>query len=186
MSSIDDRWSVGVQEYDTAVLTEIYDALSPELYRYAYRLLGHRQAAEDTLAETFLRFLRILHSGGGPTLHVRAYLYRILHNLAMDSHRRGVPGQDDLDAVVIPAEDADPLHSAAANISADQARSALWRLTSGQRQVLVLRYFQGLNLDEIAFVVEKPVGAVKALQHRGINALRRIMQREHGWEIGET
>jgi RNA polymerase sigma-70 factor (ECF subfamily) len=84
------------------------------------------------------------------------------------------------------AADSDPLHSAAEKISADQARSALWRLTPEQRQVILLRYFQGLGNEEIARVVDKPVGAVKALQHRALNALRRIMQREHGWEIGET
>jgi RNA polymerase sigma-70 factor (ECF subfamily) len=186
MASIDERWIAGARECDSTVLAEIYDALSPELYRYAYRLLGQREAAEDALAETFLRFLRIVHSGGGPSQHVRAYLYRILHNLAMDSHRRGFPGHDSLDAAPITAENMDPLHSAAEIISAEQARSAVWRLTPGQRQVILLRYFQGLGSEEIARVVDKPVGAVKALQHRALNALRRIMQREHGWEIGET
>lgn len=186
MSSIDERWIAGARECDSTVLAEIYDALSPELYRYAYRLLGQREAAEDTLGETFLRFLRIVHTGGGPGQHVRAYLYRILHNLAMDSHRRGDSDQDNLDAAAFMADDVDPLHSAAETISAEQARSALWRLTPGQRQVILLRYFQGLSLEEIARVVDKPVGAVKALQHRGLSALRRTMQREHGWEIGET
>ena len=186
MPSIDERWIAGARDSDSTVLAEIYDALSPELYRYAYRLLGQREAAEDTLGETFLRFLRSVQSGGGPGQHLRAYLYRILHNLAMDSYRRGIPDQDSLDSAAIMADDVDPLQAAAENISAEQARSALWRLTPGQRQVILLRYFQGLSHEEIAHVVDKPVGAVKALQHRGLNALRRTMQREYGWEIGEA
>ena len=62
MPSIDERWIAGARKFDATVLAEIYDALSPELYRYAYRLLGQRQAAEDALGETFLRFLRSVHS----------------------------------------------------------------------------------------------------------------------------
>ena len=186
MPSIDDRWIARAREYDRSALAEIFDALSPELYRYAYRLLGQREAAEDLLGETFLRFLHSIRAGGGPSKHLRAYLYRILHNLAMDSYRRRIPDQDALDPAALSAEETDPFHAAADAISAEQAREALWRLTPGQRQVILLRYVQGLNFEEIAEVLAKPLGAVKALQHRGLNALRRTLEREYGWEIEDA
>ncbi|MBN1873660.1 MAG: sigma-70 family RNA polymerase sigma factor, partial [Anaerolineae bacterium] len=58
----------------------------------------------------------------------------------------------------------------------EQARAALHQLTSLQQQVIVLRFLQGMSNVEIAEVIQKNVGAVKALQHRALNALRRIIQ----------
>jgi RNA polymerase sigma-70 factor (ECF subfamily) len=55
------------------------------------------------------------------------------------------------------------------------ARQALWRLTPDQRQVIVLKYYQGLSNEEVAAALDKPVGAVKSLQHRALDALRRML-----------
>jgi RNA polymerase sigma-70 factor (ECF subfamily) len=154
-------------------LGEIYDTYSPELYRYAYRLIGDSEPAEDLVAETFHRFLRVLHRGGGPRNHLRSYLYRILHNLAMDHHRsnkgRGEPMvlDENIPSEVSVSESAEQI------VEAREARRMLWKLTPDQRQVLVLKYLQGFTNSEIAATLSKPVGAVKALQHRGLTALRR-------------
>ncbi len=171
------NWLIAARCLDEDALGAIYDAYSDELYRYAYRLIGEQQAAEDLVAETFYRFLRALHTGGGPREHLRAYLYRVAHNLAVDGHRRGHGEVQELpeDGGTLQSED-DPSAEAEAAIQGEKARTALWRLTSEQRQVIVLKFFQGLSNEEISAAIEKPVGAVKALQHRGLNALRRILE----------
>jgi RNA polymerase sigma-70 factor (ECF subfamily) len=56
-----------------------------------------------------------------------------------------------------------------------QIRSALMRLTPEQRQVIVLKYIIGEDNEEIALALKKPVGAVKSLQHRALEALRRLL-----------
>jgi RNA polymerase sigma-70 factor (ECF subfamily) len=56
-----------------------------------------------------------------------------------------------------------------------EMRQNLWKLTSDQRQVILLKYFEGMSNQEVAEVLKKPVGAVKSLQHRGLNALRRLL-----------
>jgi RNA polymerase sigma-70 factor (ECF subfamily) len=60
------------------------------------------------------------------------------------------------------------------------ARQALWRLTPDQRQVIVLKYYQGLSNEEVAAALDKPVGAVKSLQHRALDALRRMLTGPEG------
>jgi RNA polymerase sigma-70 factor (ECF subfamily) len=169
------NWLIAARRLDEDALEAIYDAFSDELYRYAYRLIGDQQAAEDLVAETFYRFLRALHAGGGPREHLRAYLYRVAHNLAVDGHRRGHGEVVELpeNAEGLQSDD-DPASAAETAIQGEKARAALWALTPAQQQVIVLKFFQGLSNREISTVIEKPVGAVKALQHRGINALRRI------------
>src|SRR5512146_2939232 len=69
-------------------LTEIYDRWSPGLYRYALRLLGEADLAEECVADTYSRFLQILRDGGGPREFLQAYLYRTAHNWITDHYRR--------------------------------------------------------------------------------------------------
>ena len=179
MALSEERWLEAVRSFDEEVLVEIYDTLSPELYRYAYRLVGDPEEAEDLLSETFKRMLQAIHSGGGPKDHLRAYLYRTLHNLVVDRHRRGetlrvgpVPDQ-------IPgAEDDNPAVTVERRLEQQEARALLWRLTNEQRQVILLKYFQDLSHAEIAAVLGKTEGSVKALQHRGIASLRRLLEKE--------
>jgi len=84
-----DAWLPQAQQLDEHALSEIYQALSPALFRYAYRLLGNAADAENIVAETFHRLLLALRHGNGPRAHLSAYLYRIARNLITDRYRRG-------------------------------------------------------------------------------------------------
>jgi len=53
-------------------------------------------------------------------------------------------------------------------------------LTEEQRQVVVLKFFEGLDNQTVAMIVDKSVGAVKSLQHRGLAALRRVFEQQDG------
>jgi len=171
-----ESWLPGVRRLEPEALGAAYDALSPALFRYAYRLLGDTQIAEDVVAETFSRLLNAIRNDGGPRTYLRAYLYRVAHNLAMD-HHRATPTlalEDDESRRLA----VDPLPDEVGDIAA--ARRALWRLTAEQRQVIVLKFYQGLSNEEVAAALDKPVGAVKSLQHRALEALRRILNLTSG------
>jgi len=182
MRSIDD-WLPKVRQFDEHALTEIYQALSPGLYRYAYRLLDNARDAEDVVAETFHRLLLALRHGGGPTQHLPAYLYGIAHNLVTDRYRRRPLPDLPLDESLQAGENNDPDRVASARMAQAHARQALWRLTSDQRLVIALKFFEGLSNDEVAAALDKPVGAVKSLQHRALNALRCILVPELAEEL---
>ena len=77
----------GIGRCDPEVLEQVYDLYSPGLYRYAYRLLGDDQLAEDCVSETFSRFLTALRVERGPEKNLKAYLYRIAHNWITDYYR---------------------------------------------------------------------------------------------------
>jgi RNA polymerase sigma-70 factor (ECF subfamily) len=178
MTKSEARWLEGARRLDEDILGEIYDTLSPELFRYAYRLVGEIDQAEDVLSETFLRMLRVIQAGGGPKTHLRAYLYRTLHNLVMDQYRRKQPGWDELVPERISAgESTNPATSVQQRLDEQEARRLLWRLTPEQREVIVLKFFQELSNTDIAATLGKTEGAVKALQHRGLTSLRRLIER---------
>ncbi len=162
-------------QYDQNALAEIYDLYSDALYAYAFKHVGLSQVAEDLVAETFSRFLKALERGGGPKDHLRAYLYRITHNLITDSYRREPPPPLELAEELLPSKGADP-GSVVENIQdADRVRNALRLITPEQSQVITLRFLEGWSGPEIAQALDKSLGSIKALQHRGLAALERIL-----------
>jgi RNA polymerase sigma-70 factor (ECF subfamily) len=163
-----------IHEFDPDALATVYDRHSPGLYAYAYRLLGDSAAAEDCVSEVFSRLLKALRQGQGPRDHLQAYLYRIAHNWITDRFRRSPPPEIPLGEETAGVPDTTG-EQAERNIRGMQMRAALRRLTEEQRQAVVLRYLEGWDNREVARVMARPVGAVKALQRRGIAALRRML-----------
>ncbi len=163
------------KQYDQQALVEIYDLYSPALYRYAVRLLNNPDLAEDCVAEFFNRFLSALRRNGGPQQNLRAYLYRIAHNWITDQYRRQIPQQsvDDID------QQADPTPTTSQivdqQLESENVRKAIRRLTPDQRQVVTLKFLEGWSNAEVAKSLNKPVGAVKSLQHRALQSLRLML-----------
>ncbi len=168
----------GAQAFDLPSLAVIYDQYSPGIYRYAMRLLGDEALAEDCVAETFSRFLKALRGGQGPNQHLQAYLYRIAHNWITDIYRRQPPPAAALDEENLVDDQWLPDAQAENRALRARVRLALRSLTPEQRQVVTLRFVEGWENEEVAQAMQKPVGAVKALQHRAINMLRKILLRD--------
>ncbi len=165
----------GAQQYDLDCLAEIYDRFSPGLYAYAMRLLGDIAQAEDCVAETFSRFLRALRAGQGPKNHLQAYLYRIAHNWVTDQYRRQPPPPLNLDEAVHQDTTHNPEIQTGERMEQRRVRAALKQLTIEQRQVVMLKFIEGWENDEVAAAIQKPLGAVKALQHRALASLRKLL-----------
>ncbi len=162
------------RRFDESALAEIYDQFSPGIYHYAYRLLGDVQKAEDCVADTFLKYLHVLRADGGPQEHLQAYLYRIAHNWVTDYYRRQPPPAIQL-VDEIPDGSDDFQKTISNQMDEKYVRGAILQLTPDQRQVIVLKYLEGFDNERIARSMDKPVGAVKALQHRALETLRRLL-----------
>lgn len=174
-NSVSDEQSLlqRASQLETQVLAEIYDAYSPGIYRYAMRLLGDVTLAEDCVAETFARFLKSLREGRGPRDNLQAYLYRIAHNLVVDTYRseRETVELDD----ALRSEADVPEEEAAKQIRRKQVREAVRSLTPDQQMVIALKYLEEWSNEEVAQAIRKPVSAVKSLQHRALRSLYRIL-----------
>jgi len=170
----DDELLRRARRLDQNALAAVYDRHSDGMYYYALRLLGDKSLAEDCVAETFSRLLQVLRNGGGPNDHLKAYLYRCVHNWITDYYRRQpmalLDPENDL-----PNPDDNPSHEAEQNITRQRVRNAIRLLTPDQRHVVALRYIEGWDLAEIADSLQKPLGAIKSLQHRAIATLQRIL-----------
>ncbi|OGO50173.1 MAG: hypothetical protein A2Z30_05200 [Chloroflexi bacterium RBG_16_64_43] len=177
MSSTEAHILARCSAFDLEALSEVYDRFSPALYRYAWRLTGNDELAEECVAETFGRYLAALRAGAGPTQNLRAYLYRVAHNWVTDQWRkaRHESGDEELE------HKADPLMTsqiAERAIERKRVRRALRSLTPDQRQVIMLKFYEGLDNREVAQAIGKPEGSVKSLQHRALAALGKSLGRE--------
>jgi RNA polymerase sigma-70 factor, ECF subfamily len=164
------------QRWDEGALAEIYDVYAPSIYRYVYRKTGSVETAQDLTGETFRRLLEALRRDVGPREHLSGWLHRVAHNLVVDHYRRLPDGQmaslDDVELTMAAAQESLP----SGDGRIERARAALNMLTPLQQQVLNLRYLEGLSLNDVAVVLNRTVGSVKALQHRAISTMQSILE----------
>jgi RNA polymerase sigma-70 factor (ECF subfamily) len=168
------------QAYDPEAFSEIYDAYYGGIYKYIYYRVGDQVLAEDLAAEVFVRAMDSIDTYNFRGVPFSAWLYRIANNLVVDHFRRQ-PSQP-----VLPLEekmigDADALEMA---FTQQALRKALSELTEEQKQVIILKFIDGLTNYEVAEVLGKTEGAVKSLQHRALATLGRLMAEQD--EIAAT
>ncbi|KAA3642811.1 MAG: sigma-70 family RNA polymerase sigma factor [Chloroflexi bacterium] len=168
------------KDFDLEALEEIFNRYNDGLYRYAYRLLGDASMAEECVSETFNRLLQAFHNDKGPDKYLRAYLYRIAHNWIAAYYKKHTQPDLNLELVLDHLSEADDNTASIAeiNMQREWIRKAIIDLPVPQQTAIVLKYFEGWSNKEIAAIMKKTVGAVKALENRGISNLKKKIQIE--------
>lgn len=154
----------------------LYEDLSPVVAGYL-RLQGLGDV-EDHASEVFLGVFRNLAAFRGDEAAFRSWVFTIAYRRIVDERRRRgrrpdpqpLVADDDLPGGDVEAE-------ALASLGGTWVREALAELTDEQRQVVVLRILAGLSAEEVGAVIGKRPGAVRVLQHRAVERLRRALER---------
>ena len=168
------------QRGDPEAIGALYDRHHEALFRYTWLKVGDRQLAEDLTGDVFVRMLAALPRYRPMTASFRAWLYRIAHNLVMDHYRKeGNHTAISLQQAELHVEEAASVHALLEQkLTFERLQQALRVLEQTQRDVVMLRFLGGLSLQETAVVMGKTEAAIKALQHRGLSALRLALIRE--------
>jgi RNA polymerase sigma-70 factor (ECF subfamily) len=160
------------RELDRKALSELCVYFYPKIFRYVFYRVKTREDAEDITSEVFVRVVRSIDRQRGS---FQAWIFRIASNLVIDYYRRrareekalmrrdGEPAQDD------PAKDTERI------LTREKLVEAMSGLTEEQQQVVSLKFLEGYDNSEIAEIMDKTVGAVKALQFRALVALRKTI-----------
>ncbi len=155
---------------------ELYAAFSGPLLSYLTSQVRRREDAEDLLGEVFVSAMKDLGSFSGDLSGFRAWLYRIATNRAIDlARRQRRRPEEPLEVAEQRVDEADPEADAIERVERARVRAAVMQLPEEQRRVMVLRVVAGLQAAEIAQIVGKRVGAVKALQHRALANLTKSL-----------
>jgi RNA polymerase sigma-70 factor, ECF subfamily len=158
--------------------TAIYRDLAPSVLGY-FRGRGAGNP-EDLTGEVFLQVVRDLASFDGGEREFRAWMFAIAHNRLVDERRASArrPVEPMPDVAASEGGPSDTEEEALDEVAAERVRRLIDRLSPDQRAVLLLRVLGQLTVEEVAGVVGKSPGAVKALQRRGLRALQRALAKE--------
>jgi RNA polymerase sigma-70 factor (ECF subfamily) len=163
---------------DVADVAPLVEAWSPLLFRIAHSVVRSRAEAEDVVQDTFVRVLE--HRTRLPDVRdQRVWLVRIAWNLALDRRRRRRPDQmDDSLADTLSSLEISTDRILAGAQQMQTVLAALDRLPGPEREALVLSAFDELTTAEMAVVLHRSEGAVRALVSRARARLRKRLQQK--------
>ena len=164
------------QRRDPEAFAQLYEAYFDKIYRYIVIRIGNEMEAEDMTQQVFLKALQSISSFRWRGIPLSAWLFRVAHNQVVDYLRKKtkrvtVP----IDKLPVIASGDNPQLIAEQRQDIEQLASAIKQLTGAQREVISLRFAGGLSVAEVSKVMGRSQGAVKALQHSGIIALRKVL-----------
>ena len=165
---------------DPAAFDGLYLLFADRVFRYLLARIGDPDLAEDITAQVFLRLIEkvgIYRIGPRDNVAIfSAWLYRLAHNKMVDvlrSHKRTQESPLEHAAYV---ESGDTMEDVEDHLDFQRVLQSLRVLNDQQREVIVLRFVEELSIAETAQIMQKSEGAVKALQHRALETLRRHLQ----------
>ncbi len=163
------------QEHQQEAFAELYERYFNKIYRYCVLKIGNREDAEDMAQQVFIKAAQSISSFKWRDVPFSAWLYRIAHNQLVDYLRKksrqvSVP----LDETMAVSSN-NPQKTTELKMDIKEMLKATRGLTEAQREVISLRFSGELPIARVAEIMGKSQGAVKALQHSAIVALRKTM-----------
>jgi RNA polymerase sigma-70 factor (ECF subfamily) len=164
-------------EGDPSAFADLFELTLPSVYRFLYGRCGDASLAEDLAQDAYLRAMKAVRSSfvGGSTEFI-AWMIRIARNRFLDHVKSGrMRWEIVVDELPLTFAKSDTEHEAIEKVAGADLRDALKKLTDDQQEIVFLRFFQGLQIAEVAGITGRTEGAVKALQFRALRALERVL-----------
>lgn len=163
------------QQLDQEAFTQLYERYFNKIYRYVALKIGNQAEAEDMTQQVFLKALQSIPSYKWRGIPFSAWLYRIAHNQVVDYLRKKTrqPTMSLNESLAI--SESNPQQTAEHKLGIEQLLLATRRLTPAQQEVISLRFTGELPIAQVAKIMGKSEGAVKALQYSAIVALRKLL-----------
>src|SRR6185437_11580874 len=183
----------GLKRQDPELLDQLIEIYQHRLMRYLLFLTGKREVAEDLFHETWMRVLLRGAQYNGKA-RFDTWLFTIARNLVIDLSRKRTmasldemsDGKDDDRPFEIAMSGPSPLEQFQQRENCAEVGEVLLKLETSYREVLVLRFYEELSLEEIASVTHAPLSTVKSRLYRGLAALRpRVVAPERVAVSGE-
>jgi RNA polymerase sigma-70 factor (ECF subfamily) len=170
------EWLDRARRQDRHAFAQLYEATYRRVFGYLLARVGEQAAAEDLLQEVYLAALRAIGRFRGRTEgEFIGWLLKIAHAKVMDRFRSQYRHPELQTSDVPPTGTTDPLDAIDQRLRLDEISDALSQLTEDQRNVVLNRLVLGLDLEETSKLMGKNVGSIKALQHRALVRLAKIL-----------
>lgn len=179
-NAADEPWQLvkAAQEGDTEAFGVLYDQYVDMVFRYVlFRVGGDRAFAEDVTSETFLRALRSIGSVSYQGRDVGAWFVTIARNIVYD-HVKSSRYRLEVTTAELQdnrEETSGPEQEVMTEATNAELLRCVSQLGDDQRECIVLRFIEGKSVSEVAQLMDRNEGAVKALQHRAVRRLAQIL-----------
>ncbi len=171
----EDRLLAQARRGSRQAVGEIYEQYFDAVYQFVRWRVSDPGQAEDLTSEVFIKLLAALQGPNAPHHSLRGWLFRVARNVLYDHYR--LPDMtDELDELLPAPDDAESF--LIERTDAERVREALHALAADQQEVLILRFGQMMSLEDTADSMGRSVSAIKSLQFRAIQTLRRAMGEE--------
>ena len=158
---------------NAAAFGELYERYRDAIYRYCLSRTGTAHDAEDLTSDVFVKALHSIDRYQDRGLPFVAFLYRIARNAAIDRSRTLKQPLSVDELVTQPASRQNVEADAMLAVDRSILLAALTKLKTEHRDVIVMRFIEGYSALEVAAALGKTEGAVRTLQHRALERLRK-------------
>lgn len=159
---------------DSKAIESVVNDLHAPIYRYLVYQGSSASQAEELTAETFFQVLKSISSFRGDDGQIRAYVFSIARNVRANWYRSRSPEARTIDSATTIADSQDsPMQQLLAQECASDLTKAIEQLSEVAREIIVLRFHEGLSISEIATACEMPIGTVKSHLHRAKQELKQ-------------
>lgn len=172
----EDRLLSRARQGDSDALREIYVAYFPPIFQYIRLRIDNVQQAEDLAGDVFLKMIKAFRGRNAPHHSLRGWLFRVARNAMNDHYGKVKQFTTSTLEEWIPSDDVNPEIQVMRELTREQSRQAVQQLDFDQQEVIILRFGHGMSIKEASSVMGKSPSAIKSLQFRAINNLRRNLQ----------
>jgi len=167
----------GAAGSDFEAFGKLYNIYLDRIYRYVFYQVKDKMTAEDLIEEIFVKAWKAIGSYRGKGQAFSSWLYHIAHNYLVDYFRKSQKRRSlEIEIATVATSDEQELEKRAVRQELLEAVSCLH---DNQRQVIILKFIEGLDNREIGQIMGKSQGAIRILQMRALATLRkRLSSRE--------
>ncbi|MBI3626901.1 RNA polymerase sigma factor [Candidatus Uhrbacteria bacterium] len=164
---------------DTESFGKLYDLYVQKIYRFVYFKVGSQEDAQDITSQTFLKVWQHLTTENSDKVrNVNAFIYQVARNSVIDYFRaKGVEQewQENFEvAEEQPAQD-NTQDMVQKNLDKEMILGGIKKLKPGQQEVIMMRYVEDMDLNDIALIINKSNGATRVIIHRALQELKKIL-----------
>jgi len=162
---------------DSDAYSQVYDLYVDRIYRFIYFKVNNKDDVQDLTSEVFLKVWQYIIDGK-EIKNLNAFFYQVARNLVIDYYRKSSHKDITLEEPATIAEERlafDQIKKIEAKIAFEKVEVKLKELKDEYREVIILRYIEGLSMVEIADILGKKKGNIRVILYRALNTLKELM-----------
>jgi len=166
-----------IKKGDEQAFAQFYNHYSPKLYRFIYFNVSDEAKAQELTDEAFMKVFQYLKDKEASEVdNFQAFIFKTARNLVIDFYRTR---KNDVSLEAIPeiASSEDPSKKVDQKLDTEKLARVIRQLPSNYKEVIVLRFVDGLSFEEISRSTGKSLGNCRMLAHRGIKKIKEMVEK---------